>query len=299
VPYLVWNAAHDWATLEFIENAKTGKIAHFSPLEFLNENILEANPVTLPLWVGGLLWLLFAQRGRYRVAALVFVATFVILVAQRSKPYYFAASFPVLFAAGGAAWEQWTNVRRWLWLRWGWAACLIGGGAVMMPMAVPLLSPEDTVAYGRRMGIIPAAQEVGHTSALPQYFSDRLGWENLADVVSAVYQSLPADERDRCVVWGQNYGEAGSLEYWARRYPLPPVFSSHNNYWFWGPPKGNIDVVIVVGGGRENLDQLFDEVAEGGVAESPYAMESHLTIWVCRGLRFSIEKHWGNFKSFG
>lgn len=300
LPYILWNAANDWATLDFIENAKSGKIAHFSPMEFLSENMLEANPVTLPLWVGGLLWLLLARRAkRFRLVAVLFVATFVILIVQKSKPYYFAASFPVLMAAGGVAWEKWTNGRRLRWVRWVMVVNLLAGGAVMAPMAVPLLSPQDTVAYGRRMGIIPAAQEVGHTSALPQYFSDRLGWENLARVVSEVYRGLPAGERARCAAFGQNYGHAGSLEYWARRYELPPVYAIHNNYWIWGPPGGAVDVVIVIRGNREWLEEMFEEVVEAGVAESPYAMEWHMTIWICRGLRRPFEEFWREHKAYG
>lgn len=300
LPYFLWNAANDWATLEFIENAKAGKIAVFSPLEFLSENMLEANPVTLPVWLGGLGWLLLARRARrYRLVALVFVATFVILVVQKSKPYYFAASFPVLMAAGGVAWERWTDYRRWRWLRWLLAANLLVGGGVIAPIAVPLLSPEGTVEYGQRLGITPAPQEVSHTSVLPQYFSDRLGWEDLCRAVSEVYRNLPADDRGRCVVIGRNYGHAGALEYWSRRYELPPVYSTHNNYWLWGPPPGARDVMIVIRGSRESLEQLFDEVIEAGVTESPYAMESRMTIWVCRGLRRPIEDIWADYKSFG
>jgi 4-amino-4-deoxy-L-arabinose transferase-like glycosyltransferase len=300
VPYILWNAANDWATLEFIDNAKSGKITHFSPLEFLSENMLEANPVTLPLWVGGLLWLLLARSARrFRLVAFVFVATFVILVIQRSKPYYFAASFPVLMAAGGVAWERWTSGRWLRWVRWVMVVVLLGGGVVMSPMAVPLLSPQKTVEYGQRMGIIPAAQEVGHTSALPQYFSDRLGWEKLARIVYTVYMRLPPGERERCVVLGQNYGHAGALEYWSRRYELPPVYATHNNYWLWGPPQEPFEIAIVVRGNRERLLELFEEVVEAGIVESPYAMESRMTIWVCRGLRRPIEDIWRESKSFG
>lgn len=299
VPYILWNAANGWATLEFIRNAKAGKITHFSPFEFLSENILEASPVTLPLWLGGLAWLFLARQARrYRLVAVMFVATFVILVVQKSKPYYFAASFPVLMAAGGVAWERWTNRRYLLWVRWVLVAVLLAGGAVLAPIAVPLFSPERTVAYAQRVGIAPAPQEVGHTSALPQTFSDRLGWENLARVVSQVYRGLPAGERDRCVVLGRNYGHAGALEYWARRYELPPVCSTHNNYWLWGPPAGAGDVMIVIGGGREELERLFDEAVEAGVAESPYAMESRMTIWICRGLQRPIEDIWKDYKAF-
>jgi len=299
-PYIVWNITHDWATLEFIKNATSGKITHFSPVDYLQENILEANPFTLPVWVGGFLWLLLARRARcFQIVAWVFAATFVILIVQNSKPYYFASSFPVLMAAGGVAWELWTN-RRWLkWIRWALLASSIAGGVVLAPIAVPLLSPEDTVAYARRLGINPAPQEVGFTSALPQHFSDRLGWENLARVVSSVYMELPPDERDHCVVIGQNYGEAGALEYWSRRYELPPAYTTHNNYWFWGPPDDSCNVAIVVGGSRERLQELFAEVKEAGIAESPYAMESHLTIRVCRGLRRPMKEIWREYKSFG
>ena len=148
------------------------------------------------------------------------------------------------------------------------------------------------------MHIIPAAQEVGHTSALPQYFSDRFGWENLARVVSEVYRALPAEDRDRCIAFGQNYGEAGALEYWSRRYDLPPVYSTHNNYWFWGPPPEDTRVLIVVDGSRSDLESLFESVTEAGTAESPYAMESHLTIWVCRGMQRAIDTVWQSNKTF-
>lgn len=300
VPYVLWNAANDWATIEFMKNATASKISAFTPLAFLEENVLEANPVTLPLWLGGLLWLLLARRARrYRMVAVIFVATFIILVVQRSKPYYFASSFPVLMAAGGVAWEQWTGWRRVRWLRWLMTVILIAGGVLILPMAVPLLSPERTVAYGKRMGIIPAAQEVGHTSELPQYFADRLGWEELARTVSAIYSNLPEEERGTCVVWGRNYGHAGSLEYWTRRYDLPPVLCSHNNYWIWGPPADAGKVVIVVRGSREDLEHLFRSVEEAGVVETPYAIEDRMIIWVCRDLRWPIGEIWDSFKAYG
>jgi len=298
-PYVLWNAAHDWAALEFIRNAQGGKIAAFSPLEYFTENILMANPITVPLWLGGLIWLLLAKRARaFQLVAITFLATYVILILQSSKPYYFAASFPVLMAAGGVAWEQWTR-GRWRWVRWLLVLNLIVGAGVMAPVALPILSPQGTIDYGQRMGIIPKPQEVGHNSELPQYFSDRLGWENLARSVSDIYMSLPAEDRDRCVVMGQNYGHAGSLEYWSRKYDLPPVYSTHNSYWLWGPPPPDTEVVIVIQGSREQLEAIFDEVVEAGTAVTELAIESHMTIWVCRGLRRPLSEIWRDYKSYG
>ncbi len=143
-PYVLWNAARDWPTREFIDNAKQFKIAATSPLGFLSESILEANPVTVPLWLGGLLWLLLARDARrYRIVGLMVVVTWVLLVLQKSKPYYFAASFPVLMAAGGVAWERWTTGRRWRWGRWAMAVNLLVGLIVFLPLALPALSDFD------------------------------------------------------------------------------------------------------------------------------------------------------------
>ena len=299
VPYVLWNLANDWPTLEFIENAKRYKISATSPTGFLSENILEANPLTVPLWLGGLLWLFIAKRARrFRLVAIMFVVTWVVLVLQKSKPYYFASSMPVMMAAGGAAWEQWTSGRRWRWGRWAMMFTLVAGLVVFLPLALPVLSPAGVDAYQKRLGIVPNTGEVGHTAALPQYFSDRLGWEELARVVSQVYTGLPEEERAQCVAWGRNYGHAGALEYWSRKYDMPPVYSTHNNYWMWGPPPETPAAVIIVRGDRESLEEIFDEVIEAGVAETPFAQESHMTIWLCRGMRISIAELWEKGKSF-
>lgn len=98
---------------------------------------------------------------------------------------------------------------------------------------------------------------------------------------------------------GRNYGHAGSLEYWSRRYDLPPVYATHNNYWLWGPPPQTVEIFIVLGGSREQLEAVYDEVTEAGAAESPYAMESRIPILICRGMRRPIEDFWRQRKAFG
>lgn len=300
LPYVLWNAAHDWPTLEFVANAKQYKIAAFSPLGFLAENVLEANPLTVPLWLGGLFWLLLARPARpYRIVGAMVVATWVFLVLQKSKPYYFTSSMPVMMAAGGAAWERWTRARGFRWARWLLAASLAIGLSIFLPMALPVLPPAALDAYQQRLGIVPAAGEVGHDSALPQHFSDRFGWRNLARVVAEVYAGLPPDERARAIVLGRNYGHSGALEYWSKDYDLPPVYGRHNNYWLWGPPPADGEtVVIAIGFDADDLAEVFEEVAVAGVAESTWAMESRLEVLVCRGLKRPIDEVWAELKVF-
>lgn len=299
IPYFLWNVANDWAGVEFIQNAKRYKISAISPLDFLTENVLMANPLTVLIWFAGLLWLLLARRARaFRIVALMFLATYAILILQKSKAYYFAASFPVLMAAGGVAWEGWTKRPQLFWARWILAVILLIGGVLFAPMAVPLLPPRDLVAYQQRLGIVPKAAEVGHDAAIPQYFSDRFGWERFVRTTAKAFESLSAEEKAKCVIVAGNYGQAGALEYWSRAYDLPPVYCRHNSYWLWGPPPGDGEVVIAINFDRDDLADLFFQVTEAGVAVTPEAEEDEIRVWICRGLRPSFHELWGQLKMF-
>ena len=299
-PYVLWNAANGWPTREFVANAKAYKISSIPPLDFLRENVFESNPAAALLWIPGLLWLLLGRRARpFRIIGVVCVAVWVLLVLQKSKPYYFAGAVPVLLAAGGVAWEGWTRGRRLRWARALVVVVLIAGFGVFLPLGLPVLSPPALAGYQHLLGIAPLPAEVGHTSTLPQYFSDRFGWEELARTVSGVFGSLEPGDRERALVIASNYGHAGALEYWSEKYPLPPVFCRHNTFWLWGPPPMDEDtVVIATGASRERLLEFFEEVDEVAVSESAWAVESRISASVCRRPKLPAGEIWAAIRLF-
>src|SRR6185369_6280937 len=107
-PYVLWNVTHGMATKEFMENAARGKMAGNAPLRFLLDEVMTMHPLALPLWAGGLVWLLVSQEARrHRALAFVWLTVLAILLANRtSRVSYLAASFPIVFAAGGAFAER-------------------------------------------------------------------------------------------------------------------------------------------------------------------------------------------------
>src|SRR6267378_1512621 len=59
LPNLFWEYGHDWATYELLSNiAKSDKNIVLNPLRYLVSNILYLSPLTLPVWIVGLLWFL-------------------------------------------------------------------------------------------------------------------------------------------------------------------------------------------------------------------------------------------------
>jgi hypothetical protein len=140
--------------------------------------------------------------------------------------------------------------------------------------------------------ILEPPNNEGHDSDLPQFYADMFGWEDMTKNVSKIYLSLSAEERKHTVVYCSNYGKAGAIEYYSKKYSLPKVICPHNSYWYWSldyiEHTGNnqITTMIIIGGNLEDHLYSLREVKAAGVYKTKYAMpyENNLTIFIGRGL---------------
>ncbi len=299
LPFVLWNAANDFAHLEFIRNASAQKYGGIGRVDFLLGAVLIHNPVALLAIAGGAYWTLVGAGRRYSVLGVIWLCTLLILLVNgHSKPEYISAATSLMFAAGGLWIEQWKRKSAGAW-RMSYLAVLVSSAMLLAPFAAPVLPVRAFIAYNNAIAP-PVKNSEGHEMGeLPQFFADMHGWEGLAVAVSNVYQSLPVAEQKDAVVLAQNYGEAAALEYYAATHPLPRVISTHNNYWLWGyPPR--IETIIVIGGRQEDHQHAAESVTAAAVHRHPYAMryESNLTIWVCRGLKIPVSEIWEKEKEY-
>lgn len=294
-PYVLWQLRHDWATLEFMRNASRYKNVALSPLSFATAQLRDMHPLNAPLWLMGLVWLLFGSPGRrFRALGIVFVSTFAVLAIQHSKPYYLGPAFPMLLAAGALVVEGVTEARPWRWVRPALLVVLAMGGAVSAPLAIPVLPVETLIAYQRALGLAPRPAEKSRLGPLDQHFADRFGWQELTSEVARIYAALPAGERMKARIVTRNYGEAAAIDYYGRPYGLPSAVSQHNNYYFWGPGGDAASIWIMVGWPTTDLADAFAQVEMAGHVESPYAMpfETRSPIHLCRGLKAPLDEAW-------
>jgi Dolichyl-phosphate-mannose-protein mannosyltransferase len=298
-PNLVWEQIHGWPTLEFMHNAQTKKMVAMSPLAFAGALVLNFNPITLPVWGGGALWLLVAKASRpFRFLGVAFVALFAIVVLGHGKPYYMAGGFPLAYAAGGVALEA--LVAR-LALRAAIVGVVTATAAALVPMSLPVLDPPAFVGYASALGAKPSADEKHRMGPLPQHFADQFGWEAMARKVKDAYDRLPPEEQAVTTIYGSNYGEAGTIDFFGPALGLPPAVSGHNAYFMWGPPKdGRGRVLIAVGEDREDLLETYEEVEEVGKTDAPLAMpyENEVPIYVCRKPRRPLQQVWPETKHY-
>ena len=302
LPNLIWQALHHWPQLEVVRNAQALKNYPVTPLHFLLEQALFLQPVALPLWLGGLGWLLLSKEGRaYRCFGWAFLGVLGIFIALHGKPYYSLPIYPVLFAAGGVAIERFLRSPGRQFAKFAYPALLIASGIITMPFGVPILSINAFLQYQDFLPITKeAVTERDWKGPLPQLYADMLGWEEMAATVAQVYHRLPLEQQAKCAILTGNYGEAGAIDLLGRRYGLPNAISGHNNYYLWGPRGYSGEVVISLGVAYQILEQLFGEIQPAAIISNPYGMpvENHLPVYICRKPKAPLAQMWPKLRYY-
>ncbi|MDQ2918334.1 MAG: glycosyltransferase family 39 protein, partial [Verrucomicrobiota bacterium] len=269
LPNILWQIQHHWPTHELLSNvAHSNKNVVLSPPEFIAQQILIMNPATLPLWLGGLIWLFGSRDGRRYVSlGVAYLITLAEFIVMHGKHYYLAPIYPMLFAAGAVAVERLFAVRM-RWVKPVLVIIIIGMAALLAPTIVPILPPEKLIAYMRAIHFEPPRTETSHTAALPQLFADQFGWEEMVRSVASAYEKLSPGEQKTAGIFCQNYGQAGAIDFFGPKYGLPLALSGHQNYFYWGPHdySGELLLVIDTPGGRE--PEEFQSVEDLGAVES-------------------------------
>jgi Dolichyl-phosphate-mannose-protein mannosyltransferase len=293
LPNLLWQIEAGWPSLEFYYNADTHKNVDSPALNVILDQILAQNPVSIIIWLPGLLYLLrskrLAQVRAFGWAYLILLATLVL--AHSSRPDRIAAAYPILFAAGACALTQSGRTR----LTWAAVALVTVSAAVFAPAGLPVLPPDRLAEYARTIGVIPQIER-GKATALPIWFGNRFDWERMYESVKAVYESLPPSDRDNTVILAGYYSHAGAIERFSGR--SIPVVSGHNNYYLWGPGRRNWSSVIAVRVPREKLEELFADVKPAGSYSRRFTNETDVPIFLCRRPRMSVDELWQRLKVY-
>jgi hypothetical protein len=303
LPNLIWMWQHHFPHLQQLANIRReGRNVSLAPLQFLGQQMELVHPLSVPLCLAGLWQLLSGQhdRGRYRPLGLAYLIALVVLLGAHGRVYYLLPAYSVLMAAGAVSAERWFAHRSRSWMRVAYAGTILVAGALLAPLAIPLLSPETYIRYSQLLHLSPPRIENRQTSALPQLFADRFGWPEMAQVVAKAYFQIPEPERSRTAIFAQDYGQAGAIDFYGPRLGLPKALSGHLTYWYWGPRDYTAETMLVMGDRRETLEALFEQVEKVAEAGHPYAMGSqHWDLFLCRHPRnWTLQQKWGELKNW-
>jgi hypothetical protein len=211
--------------------------------------------------------LLRDREGRgWRVLGITWLVIMTCMLTMHGRLYYPAPGYPMLFAAGGVAFERWfMGWRAAAWLKPAWLALLVITGVLIAPFAYfPILTVDQYIAYSNFLHFGPPKIENHRLGPLPQIYADQFGWKEMAQVVADAYHKLPREEQESCAIFGQNYGQAGAIDFFGAKMGLPPAISGHQNYFYWGPREYSGECMIVMADRPERLPPcvLVDDVVQ-------------------------------------
>ncbi len=302
LPNVIWNVAHNWPFLELTRNLKiTGRDVVLSPLRYFLEQWLLIHPLTAPIWIAGLIGLFFWKRlARYRFLGWAYLAMFAFFAISHGKNYYLAPAYPMLLAAGAIAAERLFSRPRLGWMRPLSLVVIVSCQIALIPITVPVIPVEKLGAYLDSLPFEIPRSEVSHRSvALPQHYADQFGWRELTELVASGWQRIPETERSDCAIFGQNYGEAGAIDFFGPRLGLPPSISGHLNYYLWGPRNYTGNCMLVIADRKSVLDTMFEQVELIGTTNALYAVESRIPVFLCRKSKFgSLQSIWPKLKTW-
>jgi len=293
LPNMIWQWLHDFPVVNHLSELAQSQLGNVRPSDFLFEQVLFNMPVSI-LWLSGLGWLLFSrQAASFRVVGYLYLAVIAIFLLLSGKSYYSMGIYPVLIAAGAVAWESWvrsTLVRVLLPVQ---IALTI---LPFFPLGVPVLRTDSLLAYCRWMaedvGLdAPLRWEDGRVYSLPQDYADMLGWPELAATAARAMREVRPDER--VLLYAENYGQAGAIDYYGRELGLPPAVSFADSYRLWAPPHTDATVLIYINDELgEDIGRLFEEVRLIGQVEDPLAREQGTGVYLCRQPREDLDRLW-------
>ena len=284
-PMLIWQVQHGWPLLQFASAIRADEAA--TPWGFLAMVAGMSGPIvgTL-LLLGGFVFLLGAESGRrWRALGVAVAVAWGLFLVSGGKPYYVAATFPMLFAGGAVLAESILMRRASRVLRTG-TVLMLASQVWMLPAFLPVLPPRLLA---------------GLVEYLPQDdWQNMFGWEEIAEQTAKAYNELSPEEQIGLRVLTGNYGVAGAIDVYGAQLGLPAAISGHNGYAFWETAPA-LDPLIVIGYDAEWLRQSYSEVRALGVLRGSELLKSEeegAELFYCRGLLTPSDLLWKRLKHF-
>jgi hypothetical protein len=251
LPNIIWEFMHKFPVVQQLTELQQTQLQYLSPFKFLLNQLLLVISA-LPIWLFGLYFLLFKKEEKpFRLFGFAYVTLIAVLFILHGKDYYSLGIYPMLLAFGSVYFEriaQQNSIAK-LIVRILPVLFALVISYVLFPIALPMLSPENAANFFQKTGaakIGVLTWEDGKTHPLPQDFADMLGWNEMAEKAAGFYNEVPDSEKKCTMIFGDNYGEAGALCWYASKFNMPEAVSLNSNFAFWMHAPACLENLIYV-----------------------------------------------------
>ncbi len=284
LPNIIWQVVNHFPVLEHMKVLKATQLDNNSASGFLKSQVIYFFG-SLPLTIGAFIaFIFFKPFKKFRFVGLTFVLVMALFTILKAKDYYAIGLFPVLFAFGSVYYERilsstWKPVIVTLLICFN-LSLSIGTAKLVLPLLSPAEIRQNSQSF-EKMGLL--RWEDGKNHSLPQDFADMIGWHEMADISLKAYKMIPADELESTMIFCDNYGQTGALNYYNRG-KMPEAYSFATDYIYWLPRMKKIQNILIVGDRpRKEVTDLFKETRLVGKVENEYARENGTSVYLMTG----------------
>ena len=300
VPGITGQIVNDFPLFTHIEHISETQFAQVGVLDFLVGQIMMLNPLSFPVWIGGLYYFLIHKKGtRYRLFGVCYVAALMSFLIIGGKEYYLGPMYAVLIAGGAFFIETLLGAGKRTIIKSTVLSLLVLSGLYLLPIGIPLLSPEKLEKYIQYAGLEEATKNNrGEYERIPQDFADMFGWENQVKEVAGIYNILTEEERAKSIILAGNYGRAGAIDLFGENYGLPKAVSYVSSYHSWGPGTTSGEIAIAVGVSLSILENLYENIELKSSVSHAFAVqhEQNVPVYLCRNPKVKIRSIWEDLK---
>jgi 4-amino-4-deoxy-L-arabinose transferase-like glycosyltransferase len=258
LPTLLWEYYNHFPVVVHMKELQRTQLQYVSPKGFLIDQVLMNLPGFF-IWLAGLFFLVFKEKGKYRIFAWAYLFVILLLLYFHGKDYYSAGVYPVLFAFGAFQLERFANKHSKAW-KYVFIIIPLAIGIPIIPLGLPVAKPAKLAAYYNAMHV----EKVGFLKwedlknhPLPQDFADMLGWKEMTTKTAAAYSTLTSEEKKNAIIFADNYGEAGAINFYRDQYNLPEAYSDNASFLYWLPDSINIINIVLITDDKEEMQHPF------------------------------------------
>ncbi len=299
-PYLLWEVANQWPTLEYWTAYGTNRLYEASLSQYFMNVLVYMNAFFLPLWIFGLYRIFRPLNGvNYGFLALLFLFTLAFMFYLHASARMLAELFIPLIAASAVFVEELLTGARWKsWMRTLPVVYLLSAGIFVLPTSLPILPIESVYNLPRSVKFwYQSIREFNSDSGYaPIMLTGRVGWESFVQDVAEVYDQLPPEERAVAGIYADWYPTAGAIDMYGPQYGLPHAVSGSLTYYLWGPGDTFWDVMIIIVNRSNYLSMFFDECEQSAIVGDD--LQNQLYVYVCKNPNLPVDVIWPNLKNY-
>lgn len=301
LPNIVWQYVNSWPALQMFHRLYETQLDDVTPLHILRDLFLLVNPVAFMVILPALVFMFADRKNKnvYRQLACSILLSALFLAFCKGKAYYFLPIILTTLPFCGIFWERIILPKR-NWLLYPLSFILLIS-AVLIPFGMPVYSFSHYLNSVYKYS--PKEIKNGKEVLFIQGYFEKEKWKETLTQLQLIYDSLPADEKNSCLIWGKHYSQAGAVELFRNDYGLPHAFSYHGSFYAWAPTGKMPETVIAFchNDASDNFfNSYFEEVIPVRKIYSNYAsMEGWVlqTIYVCKKPKQTFDKMKELFKT--